>query len=174
MLAVLALIGAAVCLCIIGNDYISPTTCTFGGRCDWQSVGTSTGPPQTTYRARLRREAMLAESLSEQVGFEQSAAWGEPEDAPWDELAPTKTRRNLNIDGWAPFNDPLLAAPNTDVAASWWTSSNRIGMISYAMLPFIVTLAVKQWPFNIWATPFLTNYHFDKVSHTMLTREPSY
>lgn len=20
-----------------------------------------------------------------------------------------------------------------------------------------------QWPFNIWATPFLTNYHFDKV-----------
>lgn len=71
-------------------------------------------------------------------------------------------------------------------------------MISYAMLPLAITLAVKQvsktsravyseqgsagfsqgskvafeadslsfsaqWPFNIWASPFLTNYHFDKV-----------
>lgn len=63
----------------------------------------------------------------------------------------------------APFNDPLLASSNTNIAANAWTAAARLGLISYAMLPLVITLALKQWPFNIWATPFLTNYHFDKV-----------
>lgn len=31
----------------------------------------------------------------------------------------------------------------------------------------VLTVRAFQWPFNIWATPFLTNYHFDKVGHAL-------
>ncbi|GJN90577.1 hypothetical protein Rhopal_003589-T1 [Rhodotorula paludigena] len=69
-----------------------------------------------------------------------------------------------NPNGWAPFNDPLLAAPNFNIGFNAWTAAARLGLIGYAMLPLAVTLALKQWPFNLWATPFLTNYHFDKTA----------
>jgi hypothetical protein len=44
----------------------------------------------------------------------------------------------------APFNDPLLAGPNNNIAANPWTAAARLGLISYAMLPLAVTLALKQ------------------------------
>lgn len=65
--------------------------------------------------------------------------------------------------GYAPFNDPLLAAPNFAIQANWWTAGNRLGLIAYALLPLCVMLALKQWPFNLLATPWLTDYHFDQV-----------
>lgn len=49
-----------------------------------------------------------------------------------------------NPNGWAPFNDPLLASSNIDIAANYWTAAARLGLISYAMLPLAITLAVKQ------------------------------
>jgi hypothetical protein len=49
-----------------------------------------------------------------------------------------------NPNGWAPFNDPLLASSNIDIGANYWTAAARLGLISYAMLPLAITLAVKQ------------------------------
>ena len=71
---------------------------------------------------------------------------------------------NLNPDGWAPYNDPLLAGPNYRIDKNLWTSSSRIGMIAYALLPLSVTLALKMWPFAVFAVPFLVNYGFDKTA----------
>ncbi|GAA5875926.1 hypothetical protein JCM3774_005819 [Rhodotorula dairenensis] len=129
MIAVGVLILVALLCSFVGDDYIAPTTCTFGGYCGYQSASGNSGPPKTNYRLlRLLRRGIN------------------------------------NPNGWAPFNDPLLAGPNSNIAANAWTAAARLGLISYAMLPLAVTLALKQWPFNIWATPFLTNYHFDKTA----------
>lgn len=49
-----------------------------------------------------------------------------------------------NVNGYAPFNDPLLAAPNYDIAFNSWTAAARLGLIAYAMLPLAITLALKQ------------------------------
>ena len=66
--------------------------------------------------------------------------------------------------GWAAFTDPLLSASNVAIRQTVWTAAARMGLMSYALLPLCVTLALKQWPFNVWATPFLTNYGFDKTA----------
>ncbi len=66
--------------------------------------------------------------------------------------------------GWAAFTDPLLSASNVAIHQTVWTAAARMGLMSYALLPLCVTLALKQWPFNVWATPFLTNYGFDKTA----------
>ncbi|GAA5896172.1 hypothetical protein JCM8208_007549 [Rhodotorula glutinis] len=122
MIAVATLIVIAILASFLGDDYIKPTACTFGGECGFSG---SSGPPKSNYRFK---------------------------------------RGVNNPNGWAPFNDPLLAASNVNIAANAWSAAARLGLISYAMLPLVVTLALKQWPFNIWATPFLTNYHFDKTA----------
>ncbi|KAK4054460.1 hypothetical protein OIV83_000954 [Microbotryomycetes sp. JL201] len=141
ILTIMALIATAVCLSFVGPDYIAPTTCTFGGTCPYVSPSGQKGPPTSNFGRLARRanEELLA-SL------------------------PALVRRQNNPNGWAPFNDPLLASSNTNIDFNAWTAAARLGLISYAMLPLAVTLAVKQWPFNIWAISFLTNYHFDKTA----------
>jgi len=84
--------------------------------------------------------------------------------------------RDLNPNGWAPFNDPLLQSFNVDIQKSFWTSGNRLGLIAYTLLPLIVTLAMKLWPFAVYSIPFvrsrgfgradwqLTDYGYDKTA----------
>ncbi|GAA6040169.1 hypothetical protein JCM8097_004161 [Rhodosporidiobolus ruineniae] len=117
------LVAAALCVSFIGDDYIAPTTCTFGGECGYQAYGASSSPPKSNYKRGVN-----------------------------------------NPNGWAPFNDPLLASSNHNIGFNAWSAAARLGLIAFAMLPLAITLALKQWPFNIWATPFLTNYHFDKTA----------
>jgi hypothetical protein len=38
-ITVLVLVAAALCVSLIGDDYIAPTTCTFGGECGYQAYG---------------------------------------------------------------------------------------------------------------------------------------
>ncbi|KAM0791379.1 hypothetical protein ACM66B_005844 [Microbotryomycetes sp. NB124-2] len=141
ILAISALIATAVCLSFVGPDYISPTTCTFGGTCPYVSPSGQNGPPTSNFGRLVRRARQMLQPSS----------------------AALRKRQN-NPNGWAPFNDPLLASSNVDINFNAWTAAARLGLISYAMLPLAVTLAVKQWPFNVWAIPFLTNYHFDKTA----------
>ncbi|SCZ88186.1 BZ3500_MvSof-1268-A1-R1_Chr2-1g04245 [Microbotryum saponariae] len=89
-----------------------------------------------------------------------------PYQSVYSQLPPRMLRRasTSNPGGWVAYTDPLLSASNTDIDKNWWTSAARLGLIAYALLPLCVTLALKQWPFNIWATPFLTDYHYDKTA----------
>ncbi|KAK4053901.1 hypothetical protein OIO90_003738 [Microbotryomycetes sp. JL221] len=136
ILTILALIVTSVCLSFVGPDYIAPTTCTFGGTCPYVSPSGNNGPPSTNFGRLARRATLFLETVK-------------------------VIKRQNNPNGWAPFNDPLLASSNVDINFNAWTAAARLGLISYAMLPLAVTLA---WPFNVWAIPFLTNYHFDKTA----------
>ncbi|BGP16347.1 hypothetical protein JCM10213v2_004349 [Rhodosporidiobolus nylandii] len=123
---------------------------------------TWTRPPKTTYRAKRALPAFRFPSFSS-----SSPSSAEPVAAPPTPAGALHTldKRGVNNpNGWAPFNDPLLASSNANIRFNTWTASARLGLISYAMLPLAVILALKQWPFNIFATPFLTNYHFDKTA----------
>ncbi|CEQ39536.1 SPOSA6832_01047, partial [Sporobolomyces salmonicolor] len=184
MITIGVLIVAALCLSFVGDDYIAPTTCTFGGYCGYQSYFGSSSPPKSTYR--VRRDflpfrlspfsvdsdkpsfAVNSNKPSFAVDHDMTAPPPTPAELGFQLARPVNAHRLVkkginNPNGWAPFNDPLLASSNKNIAANAWTAAARLGLISFAMLPLAVTLALKQWPFNIWATPWLTNYHFDKV-----------
>ncbi|BGO99874.1 hypothetical protein NBRC10513v2_004102 [Rhodotorula toruloides] len=171
MIAVGVLVLIALLVSFVGDDYIAPTTCTFGGDCGYQAYYGASSPPKSTYRAK--RALALPDSFrflsSRQVNSAIAAqTWLDtitPLRGDKQVAQPVLAKRGVNNpNGWAPFNDPLLASSNTNIAANAWTAAARLGLISYAMLPLVITLALKQWPFNIWATPFLTNYHFDKTA----------
>jgi hypothetical protein len=47
-ITVLVLVAAALCVSLIGDDYIAPTTCVFGGECGYQAYGaTGAFPPSS-------------------------------------------------------------------------------------------------------------------------------
>ncbi|EFP75050.2 uncharacterized protein PGTG_01643 [Puccinia graminis f. sp. tritici CRL 75-36-700-3] len=146
---------------LVGDDYISPTTCTWGGRCPVQVF--NQGPPRSTY-APLSRRARIQHS--DIIPPPQPAHAPQLAHAPRDHkiLLPRATALSLNPNGWAPFTDPLLSAPNVDVPRTMWTLSSRFGLIAYAMIPFVVSIGLKSWPFNIFAIPWLTHYGFDRTS----------
>ncbi|GAA5953913.1 hypothetical protein JCM21900_003051 [Sporobolomyces salmonicolor] len=185
MITIGVLIVAALCLSFVGDDYVAPTTCTFGGYCGYQSYFGSSSPPKSTYR--VRRDflpfrlvpfavdsdqssfAVDSNKPSFAVEHDMTAPPPPPAELGFQLARPVNAHRLVkkginNPNGWAPFNDPLLASSNKNIAANAWTAAARLGLISFAMLPLAVTLALKQWPFNIWATPWLTNYHFDKTA----------
>lgn len=54
--------------------------------------------------------------------------------------------------------------PQYTVAKAWWTTAARTGQIAYALFPLVVLLALKARPFALFALPFLTNLHFDKLA----------
>lgn len=161
--AIVVLFAMTFCLCYIGVDYVDPRTCLFGGTCP---AAASAAPPKTTFVGK--RELFAAEP-DESISHIQK-------------LFPRDGGKDLNAGGYAPCMsqverrtarfltgaasadmDPLLSGPNTDVDKNYWTSSSRLGLISYAMYPLVVSLALKMWPFNIFATPWLTDWAYNKT-----------
>ncbi|KAF5365736.1 hypothetical protein D9758_003291 [Tetrapyrgos nigripes] len=54
--------------------------------------------------------------------------------------------------------------PQYTINKNWWTSGGRTGIIAFALLPLCVLFALKAPPFAIFALPFTTQIHFDKLS----------
>lgn len=163
MTAIVLLIGMAVCLSVLGDNYIAPTACTFGGDCGFQGGSGEfsfrahprsddsrlrrPGPPRTTFGSSRKRSDF-------HVPVSDTPA--PPQAATRRYTAPVKRGVN-NINGYAPFNDPLLAAPNYSLS-NLWTSAARLGLISYALFPLTVTLALKQVRPRSWASPRVALY----------------
>jgi hypothetical protein len=94
----------------------------------------------------------------------------------------TIVKRQVGSSGWTPSNDTLvryllsnvsehsadtpsqLVAPTAAVQKSLWTSSNRVGLIAFALTPLVTITAIKSWPFAVLATPFVVGVHFDKAA----------
>jgi hypothetical protein len=103
------------CLCILvavfgvsyfGDDYLSPTTCTFGGVCTAQ---VSQGPPASTFGSRLRGRDEIVEAP---LPAPASVARPRNLDDEWNDLVKRQgvyATNRLNPSGWAPFN------------VRWWT-----------------------------------------------------
>lgn len=161
MLAMTVMLAAIFCLSYIGPDYLSPTTCTWGGTC---AAAVSQGPPKSTFNAKRSIE------INSEPSIPQPAARHIKPSVPRDLVFRQHEKRregkwgNLNPDGWAPYNDPLLAGINYEIDKNWWVSSSRVGMIAYVLLPLSVTLALKMWPFAVFAVPMLINYGIDKTA----------
>ena len=174
MLTMLLILLASFCLSYIGPDYINPSTCTFGGECT--AVGVTNGPPKSAYTRRsiLKRRVSSWGTLHHLyprapqpqplpvVVAPAGAAPVAPNLVPRAGVANATQR--LNPSGWAPYNDPLLSGHNYDIQKSLWTASSRVGLIAYALLPLVVTVALRLWPFGIFSIPWLTNYGADKTA----------
>jgi len=159
MSSLLVITVAVFCLSYIGPDYLAPTECTWGGVCQ---AAVSQGPPKSTFRPSVKR------GLVDELPFDPQPVSRHikpivPRDLVFREIQP-RAWGNLNPNGWAPYNDPLLAGPNYRIDKNYWVSSSRVGMIAYALLPLSVTLALKMWPFAIFAVPMLVNYGIDKTA----------
>jgi hypothetical protein len=60
-------------------------------------------------------------------------------------------------------SDQVPGRPLQKIQKSWWTSGARFGLIIFALIPMVIGLAVKQWPFNLMAIPWFTDYGVDKT-----------
>ncbi|EJU05605.1 hypothetical protein DACRYDRAFT_20041 [Dacryopinax primogenitus] len=58
----------------------------------------------------------------------------------------------------------VMTPPQITIDKTWWTSSNRMGLIAFALFPLSVLLALKAPPFALFALPVLTSLHFDKLT----------
>lgn len=60
---------------------------------------------------------------------------------------------------------PDVAAyiPQYTIQKAWWASGNRAGLIAFALFPLCILFALKRPPFAIFALPFFTNFHSDKL-----------
>ncbi|KAH9996808.1 hypothetical protein BJV77DRAFT_1085642 [Russula vinacea] len=60
---------------------------------------------------------------------------------------------------------PDVAAfiPQYTIQKAWWASGNRAGLIAFSLFPLCVLFALKRAPFAIFAIPFFTNLHSDKL-----------
>ena len=138
MLGLALMLVFTFCLCYIGPDFINPRECMFGGECEYHPVNGDSAS------AQFRRRAVEAVA-------ENTTA-----------LHQLYKRRRARY-GWSVLSDGLLSGPNYTIDKNFWASANRVGLIGYAFLPLSVALALKQWPMNLLATPFLTNFHIDKT-----------
>lgn len=140
MLGLAILTAGLFVACYVGPDYVNPVECMFGGVCGFHPVNGDNATNQYAKRA--------SSVFSEVTSGAKHLFY----------------KRRLAYYGWSPLTDPLLAGPNYTIDKNFWTSANRIGLIAYALLPLSVSLALKQWPFNIFAVPFFTNLGIDKTA----------
>jgi len=61
--------------------------------------------------------------------------------------------------------EPDVAAfiPQYTIQKAWWSSGNRAGLIAFALFPLCVLFAIKRPPFAVFAIPWFTNLHSDKL-----------
>ncbi|KAI0322223.1 hypothetical protein OF83DRAFT_1049810 [Amylostereum chailletii] len=85
-----------------------------------------------------------------------------------DYIAPTTTlwqsRRSSDIYARAyNLSDYYRYQPQYTIPKAWWTAGGRAGLVAFALFPLCVLFALKAPPFAIFANPFLTDLHFDKL-----------
>jgi hypothetical protein len=49
------------------------------------------------------------------------------------------------------------------IQKAWWSSGNRAGLIAFSLFPLCILFALKRPPFAIFAIPFFTHLHADKL-----------
>ena len=59
--------------------------------------------------------------------------------------------------------DVAAYIPQHTIQKAWWASGNRAGLIAFALFPLCILFALKRAPFAIFAIPFFTNIHSDKL-----------
>ena len=63
----------------------------------------------------------------------------------------------------SPVPDVAAYIPQYTVQKAWWSSGNRAGLIAFALFPLCILFALRRPPFAIFAIPFYTNLHSDKL-----------
>ncbi|KAG8692860.1 hypothetical protein FRC08_009488, partial [Ceratobasidium sp. 394] len=87
--------------------------------------------------------------------------------------APALARREITeaLEAWHEFERraPIASTPTTrqpeyTVPKAWWTAGGRTGIIAFALMPLCVLFALKAPPVALFALPFTTQMHFDKLA----------
>ncbi|CAE6488836.1 unnamed protein product, partial [Rhizoctonia solani] len=84
--------------------------------------------------------------------------------------APALIRRDFmeafrDLERRAPIaSTPTTRQPAYTIPKAWWTAGGRTGIIAFALFPLCVLFALKAPPFALFALPFTTQMHFDKLA----------
>ncbi|KAG8746943.1 hypothetical protein FRC10_003114 [Ceratobasidium sp. 414] len=87
--------------------------------------------------------------------------------------APALARREIMdaLEAWHEFERraPIASTPTTrqpayTIPKAWWTAGGRTGIIAFALMPLCVLFALKAPPVALFALPFTTQMHFDKLA----------
>ncbi|PWN21695.1 hypothetical protein BCV69DRAFT_246906 [Microstroma glucosiphilum] len=93
--------------------------------------------------------------------FNMAASWPSRSSAPMKSIA----RRDVpqwGIGNYVPL-DTTVAYYNLPYH-TWWTSGGRFGLMTNALTPFVVILALKQVPWAVMSTKLFGRYAFEKMS----------
>ncbi|KAL0946860.1 hypothetical protein HGRIS_013027 [Hohenbuehelia grisea] len=58
----------------------------------------------------------------------------------------------------------FMYQPQYTIPRAWWTAGGRAGILAFALTPLCVLFALKAPPFALFALPFTTQMHFDKLA----------
>ncbi|CAE6414147.1 unnamed protein product [Rhizoctonia solani] len=84
--------------------------------------------------------------------------------------APALVRRDFmqsfrDMEKRAPIaSTPTTRQPEYTIPKAWWTAGGRTGIIAFSLFPLCVLFALKAPPFAVFALPFTTQMHFDKLA----------
>ncbi|KAG8690016.1 hypothetical protein FRC11_014393, partial [Ceratobasidium sp. 423] len=84
--------------------------------------------------------------------------------------APELVRRDFmeafrDMEKRAPIaSTPTTRQPAYTIPKAWWTAGGRTGIIAFSLFPLCVLFALKAPPFAVFALPFTTQMHFDKLA----------
>jgi hypothetical protein len=87
----------------------------------------------------------------------------------WD-LSHNLTRRDFHISYYILPRAPPTAStattrpPDYSIPKAWWTAGGRTGIIAFSLFPLAILLSLKAPPFALFALPYLTQIHFDKLA----------
>lgn len=160
LFSMLLILGGIAAVCLWGADYPNPNKCIWTGTTDCGDKNYSDKPPSSSYNKRsylVPQDADMDYYSTPKHGFRRHRR--PDKDSHPSFLDSVKLNHTLvprrtfeQPDGWVNFADPLLSVPSEAIERNQWTASNRLGLIAFALTPLVVTLALKQWPFAIFAT----------------------
>jgi hypothetical protein len=104
------------------------------------------------------------------VGPDYISPWTSMWDLKANLTSPLLGRRDFmqafhDIEKRAPIaSTPTTRQPEYTIPKAWWTAGGRTGIIAFALFPLCVLFALKAPPFALFALPFTTQMHFDKLA----------
>ncbi|CAE6442239.1 unnamed protein product [Rhizoctonia solani] len=104
------------------------------------------------------------------VGPDYISPWTRMWDLKANLTAPVLARRDFmqafhDIERRAPIaSTPTTRQPEYTIPKAWWTAGGRTGIIAFSLFPLCVLFALKAPPFAVFALPFTTQMHFDKLA----------
>lgn len=153
MVSMVLMLGGISATALWGADYVTPSKCIWTGSHDCaptSDVSPSASASSASSVTFMRRRGLRDPVFRRKHLHPTQRNASEPlsgQSYPTPILQKRAPQTLANLDGWSAADDPRLVISENEIVRNIWTSSDRLGLIAFALTPLVVTLALKLWPF---------------------------